>query len=156
MLLFTNNPINAVLFLICIFLNFSILLILLGFNFLGLVFLLIYIGAIAIFFLFILMMINIPIYLKKHSLIKFVLLFSLFLSIFYYFETNVLVNFWLSLKNDFYKPIILSLTYLNDISLYGLFFYYLNWPFFILLAYVLLIAMISSMLIVKKIQFFLK
>jgi len=66
LLLFTNNPINAVLFLITIFFNLSVLLFLCGFEFLSLLFLMIYIGAIAIFFLFTLMLVNIPIYTKKN------------------------------------------------------------------------------------------
>jgi len=55
----SKNPIVSVLFLIGLFLSISIYLILLGLNFIGLSYLLVYVGAISILFLFILMLINI-------------------------------------------------------------------------------------------------
>lgn len=50
------NPINSVLFLISIFFSVSIIFILLGIDFFGFIFLIIYVGAIAVLFLFIVMM----------------------------------------------------------------------------------------------------
>jgi NADH-ubiquinone oxidoreductase chain 6 len=55
------NPIISVLFLIGLFVNISILLILVGYNFIGLSYILVYVGAVSILFLFILMLINIRI-----------------------------------------------------------------------------------------------
>lgn len=55
------NPIISVLFLITLFLCVSIYLILIGINFIGISYLLVYIGAVSILFLFILMLINIRI-----------------------------------------------------------------------------------------------
>ena len=57
----SNNPIISVLFLIGLFLSISGYLILTGLNFLGLAYLLVYIGAVSILFLFILMLINVRI-----------------------------------------------------------------------------------------------
>src|SRR5690606_8251263 len=57
----TRNPIISVLFLIGLFLNISGYLILIGINFIGLSYLLVYVGAVSILFLFILMLINIRI-----------------------------------------------------------------------------------------------
>jgi len=57
----TKNPIISVLFLIGLFLSISGYLILLGINFIGLSYILVYIGAVSILFLFILMLINIRI-----------------------------------------------------------------------------------------------
>jgi len=59
LMLFSTNPINAVLFLILTFLDASIIFFLIGCDFLGLVFIIIYLGAIAVLFLFIVMMVNI-------------------------------------------------------------------------------------------------
>ena len=50
---------GSVLFLIAVFVNVSCYLILLGINFIGLTYLIIYVGAIAILFLFVVMMMNI-------------------------------------------------------------------------------------------------
>jgi NADH-ubiquinone oxidoreductase chain 6 len=55
----SKNPIISVLFLIGLFLCISSYLILLGINFIGLSYLLVYIGAVSILFLFILMLINV-------------------------------------------------------------------------------------------------
>jgi NADH-ubiquinone oxidoreductase chain 6 len=55
------NPIVSVLFLIGLFVNISVLLILIGYNFIGLSYILVYVGAVSILFLFILMLINIRI-----------------------------------------------------------------------------------------------
>ena len=55
----SRNPIISVLFLIAVFVNVSCYLILLGINFIGLTYLIIYVGAVAILFLFVVMMMNI-------------------------------------------------------------------------------------------------
>jgi NADH-ubiquinone oxidoreductase chain 6 len=57
----SNNPIISVLFLIGLFLSISSYLIILGINFIGLSYLLVYVGAVSILFLFILMLINVRI-----------------------------------------------------------------------------------------------
>lgn len=55
----SRNPIYSVLFLIGLFVNVSGVLILVGLNFIGLSYILVYVGAVSILFLFILMLINI-------------------------------------------------------------------------------------------------
>jgi NADH-ubiquinone oxidoreductase chain 6 len=57
----SKNPIVSVLFLICLFLGISGYLMILGISFIGLSYLLVYIGAVSILFLFILMLINVRI-----------------------------------------------------------------------------------------------
>jgi NADH-ubiquinone oxidoreductase chain 6 len=61
LVIINKNPIVSVLFLICLFVLISGYLILLGMNFIGISYLLVYIGAVSILFLFILMLINIRI-----------------------------------------------------------------------------------------------
>ena len=55
----SKNPVVAVIFLISLFINTAGYLILLGIGFIGLSYIIIYIGAITVLFLFIIMMINI-------------------------------------------------------------------------------------------------
>jgi NADH-ubiquinone oxidoreductase chain 6 len=57
----SKNPIVSVLFLIGLFASISCYLIMLGLSFIGLSYLIVYIGAVSILFLFILMLINIRI-----------------------------------------------------------------------------------------------
>ena len=57
----SKNPIVSVLFLIALFLTIACYLMMLGINFIGLSYLLVYVGAVSILFLFILMLINVRI-----------------------------------------------------------------------------------------------
>ena len=59
MVISSLNPIHSVFWLVLVFLNSSILLILLGFNFIPLMLIIVYVGAIAILFLFVIMMLDI-------------------------------------------------------------------------------------------------
>jgi len=61
MIIISKNPVVSVLFLIGLFAGISCYLILIGLGFMGLAYLVVYIGAISILFLFILMLINIRI-----------------------------------------------------------------------------------------------
>ena len=61
LVIISKNPIISVLFLIGLFLSISSYLIILSINFIGLSYLLVYVGAVSILFLFILMLINIRI-----------------------------------------------------------------------------------------------
>jgi len=60
-IIITKNPIVSVLFLIALFFGISLYLMLMGLYFIGLSYLLVYVGAISILFLFILMLINVRI-----------------------------------------------------------------------------------------------
>src|SRR3954466_3055093 len=59
LVIISKNPIVSVLFLIVPFLSIASYLIILGLNFIGLSYLLVYVGAVSILFLFILMLINV-------------------------------------------------------------------------------------------------
>lgn len=58
MVAFSSNPMNSIIFLIGIFFNSFIIMFYFNIEFLGLLFILIYVGAIAILFLFVIMMLN--------------------------------------------------------------------------------------------------
>src|SRR5436305_12895177 len=61
LVIISKNPIISVLFLIGLFLSIASYLIILGISFIGLSYLLVYVGAVSILFLFILILINIRI-----------------------------------------------------------------------------------------------
>lgn len=61
MVIVSENPIHSVIFLILVFCNAAGLLILLKIEFIAMMFLIIYVGAIAVLFLFVVMMLNIKI-----------------------------------------------------------------------------------------------
>ena len=54
----STNPVLAIVFLIVLFINVGVYLILMGLQFIGLSYLLVYVGAITVLFLFIIMMLN--------------------------------------------------------------------------------------------------
>lgn len=61
LIIVSKNPIVSVLFLIGLFISIAGYLMMLGINFIGLSYLLVYVGAVSILFLFILMLINVRI-----------------------------------------------------------------------------------------------
>ena len=90
LVIISKNPIVSVLFLIGLFLCISCYLILTGLNFIGLSYLLVYIGAVSILFLFILMLINVRISELLIDSINSIPLAILLGSFFNYFVNNVL------------------------------------------------------------------
>jgi NADH:ubiquinone oxidoreductase subunit 6 (subunit J) len=68
----TKNPVFSILFLILSFANVSCLLFLFNFEFLPIAFLVIYVGAIAVLFLFVLMMLNIKLAELQESYFSFI------------------------------------------------------------------------------------
>jgi NADH:ubiquinone oxidoreductase subunit 6 (subunit J) len=71
MVIRVENPVHSVLFLILTFFNVSGLLLLLEVEFLAMVFLVVYVGAIAILFLFVVMMLNIKITRDSNDLFRY-------------------------------------------------------------------------------------
>ena len=90
LVIISKNPIVSVLFLIGLFLSISGYLILTGLNFIGLAYLLVYVGAVSILFLFILMLINVRISELLTDSINSIPLAILVGSFFNYFVNNVL------------------------------------------------------------------
>ena len=89
-----RNPVVSVLFLIGLFVNVAVLLILVGYNFIGLAYILVYVGAVSILFLFILMLINIRVSELFHETNNDLPLAGLTIIIFYYIMAQVLpINF---------------------------------------------------------------
>nr|YP_004222744.1 NADH dehydrogenase subunit 6 [Glaucocystis nostochinearum]ADW83116.1 NADH dehydrogenase subunit 6 [Glaucocystis nostochinearum] len=93
----SKNPIHSVFYLILVFFNVTGLLILLNAEFLAMLILVVYLGAIAVLFLFVVMMLNIKyITLKqityKNFFFEFFIFLLLFLEVFLLTENNVLPN----------------------------------------------------------------
>jgi NADH-ubiquinone oxidoreductase chain 6 len=112
----SKNPIVSVLFLIGLFLAISCYLILTGLNFIGLAYLLVYIGAVSILFLFILMLINVRISELSIDSINSIPLAILLGSFFNYFVNNVLPHM-VMINNLFYNfSIKKNLTNVTSVS----------------------------------------
>ena len=142
------NPINSVLSLIGVFLSISTIFIMLNLEFLGFMFIIIYVGAIAVLFLFIVMMINIRKIEKNNSsyvAIGIVLLIIFLIQIgvvmtyknFQYISNNSYYNYTYNNRADETSRLLL----LRD---YGFVLFY-NRPILVIFAgNILFVSMIAS------------
>jgi NADH-quinone oxidoreductase subunit J len=78
----SGNPVFGVLFLVLSFLSSALFLISLGIDFIGLMLMVVYVGAIAVLFLFVVMMLNVSEEFKDFPLFIFLFIFS---SLFYFY-----------------------------------------------------------------------
>lgn len=117
----TKNPIISVLCLIGLFVTISGYLIILGLNFIGLSYLLVYVGAISILFLFILMLINIRVSELITDTNNSIPLAFIAGTIFYYFVNIILpydfltLNIYINKLNIFSKYVLYTSN--NDINI---------------------------------------
>lgn len=149
----SSNTIHSVLFLILVFFNSSILLILMGVEFLSLIFIIIYVGAIAVLFLFVIMMLNVKIieltemmfkYVPLSALMGFIFIFEAYIMVFNDMSTFSLFN----LRDE--VVLINWIFHLNDmtnIKVLGQLIYTYNFFSFMLSGLILLLAMIGSIVL---------
>ncbi|QKX01979.1 NADH-quinone oxidoreductase subunit J [Wolbachia endosymbiont of Cruorifilaria tuberocauda] len=86
-----RNPVYAVLFLILTFVNSAVLFILLGAEFIAMVILMVYIGAVAVLFLFVVMMLDVDYTKLNHGFAKH-LFFSAILSIVFFLIVYFIIH----------------------------------------------------------------
>ena len=97
MVTISKNTVNSVFFLILVFVTVSILFIMIGAEFLGMIMLIVYVGAVAVLFLFVVMMLNITEQIKKSTSRKgFVnnVSVGLFVGILIFLELLVVIGGW--------------------------------------------------------------
>ena len=91
MVISSRNPVHSVLFLILAFFNSGALFVILGAEFLAMMLVIVYVGAVAVLFLFVVMMLNINEVLIKEGFLKyfpfgFILITIFFLELFFVFK----------------------------------------------------------------------
>ena len=98
-LVFVNNTVHAALLLVLIFFNSAILWLLLKAEFLSIVLVLVYVGAVLVLFLFVIMLLDTPV--KKNISQKIYLLFSVTVSIIMFVELFIVIfyNNFSSIEN---------------------------------------------------------
>ena len=155
----SKNPIHSVLFLVFVFFNTAGLLILLGVEFLAMLFLIVYVGAVAVLFLFVMMMLNVKISESTNAIYRY-LPIGLFLSIIFLFEIFLIIegdlnsidsvdftqNEYNILQNEFlvntsWVDNVISSTNVDVIG--SVLFTYYSY-FFIMASVILLVAMIGA------------
>lgn len=129
-IILSKNIIQSLLYLVFIFIQSSILFIFLGADFIGLIILIVYIGAIAVLFLFVIMMLNVRlleiystflIYLPLSVILSLLLIFlCIYIFIFnfnlLYFDNLLIYTDWIQINNI--KIISIGQLLFNDLYLY--------------------------------------
>jgi NADH-quinone oxidoreductase subunit J len=144
----SNNPVYSVLFLILNFCIASIILFMFEIEFLGLLFIMVYVGAVAVLFLFVVMMINTKKIIEKKKSTELIFLLSLSLSLLFiklHFAFND--TFFNSSDdeaiNSIFDKILIKSDNLSNVEIIGQALYN-NYNIAVLLAgFVLLIALIG-------------
>jgi NADH-quinone oxidoreductase subunit J len=148
LVIFSKNPVQSVLFLVVVFCLSAQLFVLLEVDFLAMVLIIVYVGAIAVLFLFIVMMLNIRVvelgeilnrYFPLAALVGFIIFFEIIFSMYY----SIGYTYSSLIYTDWYRSF---LNHSNVVSL-GLVLYTYFSPFLIISGILLLLAMISSIML---------
>lgn len=154
MVIRAKNPVHSVLFFILVFFNTSGLLVLLGLDFFAMIFLVVYVGAIAVLFLFVVMMLNIKIAEIHENVLRYLPVGGIIGVIF-------LLEIFFIVDND-YIPILatkLSTTYLTytvyaeklqswtNLETLGNLLYTTYFVLFLVSSLILLVAMIGAIVL---------
>ena len=153
LVIFSKNPVQSVLFLVVVFCLSAQLFVLLEVDFLAMVLIIVYVGAIAVLFLFIVMMLNIRVvelgeilnrYFPLATIVGLIIFAEIVFSLYYslgYTNENLIYGDW-------YRSF---LSHSNVVSL-GLVLYTYFSPFLIISGILLLLAMISSIMLTLNVD----
>lgn len=162
----SKNPLNSIISLIIVFFNSVILLMVYEVEFLAMIFLIVYIGAIAVLFLFIVYMLNIKILELQELNSKY--LQGIFLGLILFAISLFMNNFFLSTEHNinFFNIVLNNSNSYNNFELnwfnYSIFFYGDNLFFIAILLYshyylilmllglILLVAMLGSIVLTSS------
>jgi NADH-quinone oxidoreductase subunit J len=154
MVVFSLSPVSSVLYLILVFASVALLFILVGAEFLGIILILVYVGAVAVLFLFAVMMLN----LGRVEFIGLDLYFLLSVfgagAFFYVMRTSLLdfmvapANVGVSLTS--HVDWVVFLDWKTNVEVLGGLLYTYYSPLFILAGVILLIAMVASITLTQE------
>ena len=142
----SDNPVHSVLFLILTFCNASSILFIFNVDFIGVLFIIIYVGAIAVLFLFVVMMLNVKIYtLNSFSSVPLIFLSSIIVFIQLYLNLDsVFFNFSLINTSLIYTNFLDNL---SNIDIFGQALYNYFLTCFLISGLILLVAMIGAIVL---------
>lgn len=141
LILFFRNPIHCLLCLILAFLNFSILLFHLNMEFLALSYVVIYVGAISVLFLFVILLLNLRVYTRQNYQLNILVIF-LFFSLVIAFLSSMIIAPTLDISSEWVSPYSLF-DHSRDLFLLGKSFFFLHFHYFLFVSLLLLLGIIS-------------
>jgi len=155
MVIRSENPVHSVLFLILTFFNAAGLLLLLEVEFLAMVFVVVYVGAIAVLFLFVVMMLDIKIHRQSEDFFRYLPIGGLIGIVF-------LLEIFLVLNGD-YIPLVQGEMYgssyiqwtervdfLSNIEVIGQLLYTFYFYYFLVASLILLVAMVGAIVLTMQ------
>lgn len=147
MVLSSLNPVYSVFWLIVGFINTSILFILIDVDFIALILLIVYVGAIAILFLFVVMMLNITNYERGVDMSNFLPIGLIVGVIFFIINYNTI---WSNNFSIIYTYEFINLVNYTNILELGRVLYTDYYYYFIVASFILLVAMLGAIILVKE------
>ena len=149
MVIVSRNPVHSVLYLILAFVNASGLFILMGAEFLGMMLIVVYVGAVAVLFLFVIMMLDVDFLELREGFIEY-LPVGLVIGGIFLFELLLTVGFWV-INPGVAKTITAAIpTNVSNTEALGLVLYTKYIHYFQLSGMVLLVAMIGAIVLTLR------
>jgi len=146
-----QNPVHSVFFLVLVFFTSAFLLFLLEVEFISLLFVLVYVGAIAVLFLFVVMMLDIKITKYEKDLFFYIpmggfLGIIFFLEVFLSLQEN-LVPFLPSSGREIYTNWLTVVDSLTNLDVLGQILYTYYFFYFLIAGIILLVAMVGAIVL---------
>ena len=150
MVISARNPVHSVLFLILAFFNTAGLLILMEMEFLSLIFVVVYVGAIAVLFLFVVMMLNVKISELEDELLQYLpvggIIGLIFLFLIFFIIEGDFLSFDGSTSN-IYLDWFQQVDVVSNIGTLGQVLYTDDFLYFLLAGVILLVAMVGAIVL---------
>jgi NADH-quinone oxidoreductase subunit J len=149
MVIASRNPVHSVLFLILAFVNASGLFVLLGAEFLAMLLIVVYVGAVAVLFLFVIMMLDVDFTQLREGFIEY-LPFGLLIGVIFLAELLLVVGGWV-MNPALTKSITAAIpTGVSNTEALGLVLYTKYIHYFQISAMILLVAMIGAIVLTLR------
>jgi NADH-quinone oxidoreductase subunit J len=149
MVIVSRNPVHSVLFLILAFVNASGLFVLMGAEFLAMILIVVYVGAVAVLFLFVIMMLDVDFTELRAGFLEYVPI-GLVIGGVFLFELLLTVGFWV-INPGTAKQITAAIpTNVSNTEALGLVLYTRYIHYFQLAGMVLLVAMIGAIVLTLR------
>jgi NADH-quinone oxidoreductase subunit J len=149
MVIVSRNPVHSVLYLILVFVNASGLFVLMGAEFLAMILIVVYVGAVAVLFLFVIMMLDVDFLELREGFIEY-LPVGLVIGGIFLFELLLTVGFWV-INPGVAKTITAAIpTNVSNTEALGLVLYTKYIHYFQLSGMVLLVAMIGAIVLTLR------
>lgn len=147
----SKNPVHAVFFLILAFFNAAGLFVLLGAEYLAMTLVIVYVGAVAVLFLFVVMMLNINFEKLRAGFIHY-LPIGLFIAALLFIEIGALISLSLDAPVELAAPAfeIPNAVKVSNVDAIGRVLYTDFMPLFLLSGVILLVAMIGAIVLTHR------